>query len=168
MLQEDIAAMGAVRVRDVDAAQSAIVATAKELAEANEVRPCRPRCRRRDGLLDMAGTAALVERFRFDRSFDVLAGGMASTNPPPAANAAAAAASGDHPPGRRAGARRRLCPWPGRGGDCRRGAPLRDEAPADARCYQRGIRTLIADRTAAAEAAAVDAVLVAAAMECAS
>lgn len=37
MLQEDIAAMGAVRVRDVDAAQSAIVATAKELAEANEI-----------------------------------------------------------------------------------------------------------------------------------
>ncbi|MFO1146014.1 MAG: flagellar motor switch protein FliG [Rhodospirillales bacterium] len=37
MLQEDIAAMGAVRLRDVDAAQSAIVATAKALVEANEV-----------------------------------------------------------------------------------------------------------------------------------
>ena len=37
MLQEDIAAMGAVRLRDVDAAQSAIVATAKTLAEANEI-----------------------------------------------------------------------------------------------------------------------------------
>ncbi|MBL8668938.1 MAG: flagellar motor switch protein FliG [Rhodospirillales bacterium] len=37
MLQEDIAAMGPVRLRDVDAAQSAIVATAKALAEAGEI-----------------------------------------------------------------------------------------------------------------------------------
>ena len=37
MLQEDIAAMGPVRLRDVDEAQGAIVATAKALAEANEI-----------------------------------------------------------------------------------------------------------------------------------
>lgn len=37
MLQEDIAAMGPVRLRDVDAAQSAIVAIAKALAEAGEI-----------------------------------------------------------------------------------------------------------------------------------
>lgn len=37
MLQEDIAAMGPIRVRDVDEAQGAIVATAKALADANEL-----------------------------------------------------------------------------------------------------------------------------------
>jgi flagellar motor switch protein FliG len=37
MLQEDIAAMGPVRLRDVDEAQSAIVATTKSLVEANEI-----------------------------------------------------------------------------------------------------------------------------------
>jgi flagellar motor switch protein FliG len=37
MLREDIAAMGPVRLRDVDEAQSAIVAAAKALAEANEI-----------------------------------------------------------------------------------------------------------------------------------
>jgi flagellar motor switch protein FliG len=37
MLQEDIAAMGPVRLRDVDEAQGAIVATAKALADANEI-----------------------------------------------------------------------------------------------------------------------------------
>jgi len=37
MLQEDIAAMGPVRVRDVDEAQGSIVALAKSLAEANEI-----------------------------------------------------------------------------------------------------------------------------------
>jgi flagellar motor switch protein FliG len=37
MLQEDIASMGPVRLRDVDEAQSAIVATVKSLAEANEI-----------------------------------------------------------------------------------------------------------------------------------
>ena len=37
MLREDIAAMGPVRLRDVDEAQGAIVAAAKELAEANEI-----------------------------------------------------------------------------------------------------------------------------------
>ncbi|MFO1129641.1 MAG: flagellar motor switch protein FliG [Rhodospirillales bacterium] len=37
MLREDIAAMGPVRLRDVDEAQSTIVATAKALAEANEI-----------------------------------------------------------------------------------------------------------------------------------
>lgn len=37
MMLEDIAAMGPVRLRDVDDAQSAIVATAKALAEANEL-----------------------------------------------------------------------------------------------------------------------------------
>lgn len=37
MLQEDIAAMGPVRLRDVDEAQGAIVATVKALAEKNEI-----------------------------------------------------------------------------------------------------------------------------------
>jgi flagellar motor switch protein FliG len=37
ILQEDIAAMGPVRLRDVDEAQGAIVTTAKALAEANEI-----------------------------------------------------------------------------------------------------------------------------------
>lgn len=37
MLQEDIAALGPVRLRDVDEAQAAIVATAKALADANEL-----------------------------------------------------------------------------------------------------------------------------------
>jgi flagellar motor switch protein FliG len=37
MLQEDIAVMGPVRLRDVDEAQSAIVAMVKSLAEANEI-----------------------------------------------------------------------------------------------------------------------------------
>jgi flagellar motor switch protein FliG len=37
MLQEDIAAMGPVRLRDVDEAQGAIVAAAKALADANEI-----------------------------------------------------------------------------------------------------------------------------------
>ncbi|MBK8174564.1 MAG: flagellar motor switch protein FliG [Rhodospirillales bacterium] len=37
MMQEDIAAMGPVRLRDVDEAQGTIVATAKALAEANEI-----------------------------------------------------------------------------------------------------------------------------------
>jgi flagellar motor switch protein FliG len=37
MLQEDIAAMGPVRLREVDEAQSAIVATVKSLVEANEI-----------------------------------------------------------------------------------------------------------------------------------
>jgi flagellar motor switch protein FliG len=37
MLQEDIAAMGPVRLRDVDEAQAAIVAVAKALADANEI-----------------------------------------------------------------------------------------------------------------------------------
>lgn len=37
MLQEDIAALGPIRIRDVDEAQSAIVATAKMLADANEI-----------------------------------------------------------------------------------------------------------------------------------
>ena len=37
MLQEDIAAMGPVRLRDVDEAQGQIVATAKALADANEI-----------------------------------------------------------------------------------------------------------------------------------
>ena len=37
MMQEDINAMGPVRLRDVDEAQAAIVATAKALAEANEI-----------------------------------------------------------------------------------------------------------------------------------
>ena len=37
MLQEDIAAMGPIRVRDVDEAQAAIVAVAKTLAENDEI-----------------------------------------------------------------------------------------------------------------------------------
>lgn len=37
MLREDMAAMGPVRLKDVDDAQSAIVATAKALADANEI-----------------------------------------------------------------------------------------------------------------------------------
>jgi flagellar motor switch protein FliG len=37
MLQEDMAAMGPVRLRDVDEAQGAIVALVKTLAEKNEI-----------------------------------------------------------------------------------------------------------------------------------
>ncbi|MGE5779404.1 MAG: FliG C-terminal domain-containing protein [Hyphomicrobiales bacterium] len=37
MLQEDIAVMGPVRVRDVDEAQGAIVAMVKSLAETDEI-----------------------------------------------------------------------------------------------------------------------------------
>ena len=37
MMQEDIAALGPVRLRDVDEAQGAIVALAKSLAEAGEI-----------------------------------------------------------------------------------------------------------------------------------
>ncbi len=46
MLQEDIAAMGPIRLRDVDEAQGAIVATAKALAE-NERNHARRKRRRR-------------------------------------------------------------------------------------------------------------------------
>ena len=37
MLQEDVAAMGPIRVRDVDEAQAAIVVAAKSLAENDEI-----------------------------------------------------------------------------------------------------------------------------------
>jgi len=37
MMREDMEAMGAVRLRDVDEAQAAIVAVAKQLAETGEI-----------------------------------------------------------------------------------------------------------------------------------
>ncbi len=70
MLREDIAAMGPVRLRDVDEAQSAIVAAAKALAEAERDRPVRRRRQRRVGLLMMAAVVPL-HPFLFNRDFDV-------------------------------------------------------------------------------------------------
>lgn len=113
----------------------------------------------------MAGTAALVERFRFDRSFDVLAGRMTSANPPPAANAAAAATPvitrQDVEQARAEGFARGQAEA-ATAEEARRSAEQKHQQTLDVIGAE--IRTLIADRTAAAEAGAVDAVLVAAAM----
>lgn len=113
----------------------------------------------------MAGATATVERFRFERSFDVLAGRMAgASSPPPAADAAAAAPTitrEDVEQARAEGfARGRAEAVAAE--EARRAAEQQHRQALDAIGLQ--LRSLIEERAAAVEAAAVDAVLVAAAM----
>lgn len=113
----------------------------------------------------MAGATATVERFRFERSFDVLAGRMAgATPPPPAADAAAAAAKitrEDVEQARAEGFARGRAEAAA-AEEARRAAERRHRQALDALGLQ--LRTLIAARAAAVEAASADAVLVAAAI----
>lgn len=116
----------------------------------------------------MAGATATVERFHFERSFDVLAGRMGDANPPPPAADAAAAAPQitreDVEQARAEGfARGRAAAAAAAAAEeARRAAEQEHRQALDAIGLQ--LRTLIEERTAAVEAASVDAVLVAAAM----
>lgn len=110
----------------------------------------------------MAGTAVTVERFRFDRSFDALAGRMASASPPPPVVANAPAITRQEVEQARAEGYARGRTEAAAAEEACRAAEQEHRQSLDAIGAQ--LRALIEDRTAAAEAAAADAVLVAAAM----
>ena len=96
ILREDMAAMGPVRLKDVDEAQQSIIVTTKELQARGEIVSCRWPWRRRAGVLmtipahpsSMAQALSSVQKFQFD-DFDMeqdnsgVAGINGVTPPPP-------------------------------------------------------------------------------------